>query len=116
MLSVIGQAACLSSLEDYFGDMNDKVHDAVDDKAAHVESDMEAESPYASGEMAGSIDTEVIKDTKDLYLLAVGPSDDLESGIPDMPYSVLQEFGTAHNAAQPFVRPAAEANKGFNIR
>lgn len=114
-LGLVGLSSCLKSMDKATTGMSDKVKKAIDKKAEDVKNDMVDLAPVLTGAMAGSIGIETKVDKGDIYALGVGPSDDLKSGIPDLPYSVLVEFGGAHGAAQPFVRPAAEMNKPLDI-
>jgi len=115
MLKLLGLGSCLKSLENYGDAMTGKVWRAVDEKAEDVMGDMADMAPWASGAMSGSIGWVIQTDTATKYIVRVGPSDDLKSGIPELPYPVLVEFGSGRGAAQPFMRPATERNKPLKI-
>jgi len=81
-----------------------------------VKADMSGMAARRTGAMGGGVDIAPIEKSRTIYLVAVGPPDDLKSGVPDKPYSIFVEYGGAHGAAQPFIRPAAEMNKPFRIK
>jgi HK97 gp10 family phage protein len=113
----MGLAGCLKGLTGVGDDISDRAREAVEKKAKDVAGDMRSFAPIDEGTLEANIDTEIIKKTDTVYLIAVGPKDrplEAESGVKGKPYSIFQEFGTGKMAAQPFVRPAAEANKPFN--
>lgn len=116
MLKLMGLGKCQASLAAYGVAAGKKIFDLVDEKAEDVRSDMETLAAVNTGEMQVSIDIETIAKKKDIYILAVGPSDDLKSGVPGIPYSVWVETGKGRGPAQPFVRPAGEMNKPFVIK
>ena len=115
--NLVGLASTLNSLDKCGGGMKDKIRKAVDKKAEDIRGDMVGLAPVGiTGKLSGSIRIATIKDEGDIYILAVGPSDDLESGIPGKPYSIFQEFGTMKMGAQEFVGPAAEMNKPLSMK
>jgi HK97 gp10 family phage protein len=78
---------------------------------APMEEQARAQAPRRTGQLAGSIafGTRLSRRQKGLHK----KESDVEffAGAAALPHAHLQEFGTAHHVAQPFMRPAWDANK-----
>ena len=110
-MRVIGGASVKAGL-DRITKSFPEVKRAVDNSAEMIQGDASILAPIGpTGRLKISIDEDVERETDNYYAVKIGPSDDLESGIPGKPYPILVEFGGARGAAQPFLRPAFDANK-----
>lgn len=87
------------------------VRRALTKAADPIESDAERAAPFLTGQLQRSmtIGTKLSRRQKSQHKkvseveIFVGPG--------SMPQAITQEFGTAHHRAQPFMRPAWDANK-----
>jgi len=83
---------------------------AVDDSAEMIRGDAKILAPEDTTALSTSIDKRVDQEDGNNYVVRVGPAD-LESGVPGMPYPFMVETGKGRGGAQPFLRPAFDANK-----
>ena len=89
-----------------------KVKKAVDNVAQAIEQDARSNAAVLTGELLESVDHEVEKESSNIYMVKVGPSDSLRQSKQGKPYSIFNEYGTSNMAAQPFLRPACDAHEG----
>lgn len=69
-----------------------------------VAEDVSANAPMLTGNLSENIETEVTIENRTKAQVAIGPG---KSAF----YGMFQELGTVHMPAQPFLRPAFDANK-----
>ena len=74
--------------------------------------DARSNTAVLSGKLSESVDHEVEKESSNIYMVKVGPSDNLRQSKQGKPYSIFNEYGTSNMAAQPFLRPACDAHEG----
>ena len=72
--------------------------------AAEVLEEAQRLAPFDTGELAQDIQTRVAKRSSTMAVVLVGNTRRIY-------YAHMQEFGTAHHAAQPYLRPAFDAKK-----
>lgn len=70
-----------------------------------VRSDASRRAPIKTGNLRASMTVESVSSSRDHAEVAVGPS-------RHAPYGIFVEFGTRRMSAQPYLRPALDANRG----
>ena len=111
MVKLMGVMATLAAIEKITNEIDNKRKiEAVDSVAEKVEESMKAHAPRDEGELYEDIHIEEQTKARGLYIVRVGPSDDLKEKGSLLPYPVLLEHGTSKMEARAFVRPAHDDN------
>ena len=80
--------------------------------AEPVESAAAGAAPVASGQLRTSITVGTQLSPRQRKSSPKASAVEVYVGAGPLPQAHMQEFGTAHNAPQPFMRPAWDSNKG----
>lgn len=110
MVNVTGIADVLRSIQHIQQGVPRTIRKATASVAKKTAKNMRDYAPKGEGTLSGAIKIEPDRNTETVYAVNVGPHDDLRKSRRGTPYSVFQEFGTNRHAAQPYVRPALDAN------
>jgi len=83
----------------------DEIEGIIKKAAEKIRKEAEERAPELTGDLAGSIKVKTLEIKKDKIKIGIGPVGD------DVFYWFFVEYGTAHSAAQPYLRPAFDNNK-----
>ncbi len=101
---VIGSEALTKKLIELEGSLRGRVLARAAEAGAEPVRDMAGQlAPRRSGDLAGSMEKEVVLSELERADVAVGPT--AYEGL-------FQELGTEHHEAQPFLRPALDGSEG----
>jgi len=111
MVKLVGLAATLKAM-DMVNKAALEINKAKSKKVAQRIKETQQElAPKKEHTLEGSISIDE-KQYRESCWYRIGPADDLDPTSKGIPYSVLQEFGITQMAAQPYVRPSADAHHG----
>ena len=111
MIQLLGVAKTIAAITKFTNEIeNYRKVKAVDGVVKKVEADMKQFCPKDDLELHDSIHAEEKIKGKGVYIVKVGPSDDLYTSKKGIQYSIHQEFGTSKMEANAYVRPAHDAN------